>query len=325
MPSTKLKTLYLLDVFHRLTDQEHRLSVPELMAELAERGVMTERKSVYRDIETFVEYGLDVKKSAAGYYLDSRRFELSELRLLVSAVQAAFFISEKRSRELIRKLIENASDYQGKVLLAQANIGGVKREDDAVFHTIETVNAAIASGRQINFYYYKRDISKRNVVQRRGRRYHASPYAMMWVQDKYYLVCNMQGRDNLTHFRLDRMQMVVLENAPARPFSEVSEYTGVFDTADYAAKCLNMFGGEIARITLRCHNDLVGEVLERFGEQTPLRREGDTHFVTSVEAAVSLGLIGWVSQFGVNMEILSPEPLRRQMAERLAQAAALYV
>lgn len=325
MPNRGIKAFCLLDIFREMTDESHRLSVPQLQVEMNDRGCLTERKAIYRDIERLREQGYAILSSTLGYYLDEREFTRSELRLLISAVQAAAFIGEADTEILMDKLCAHTSVYQAEALRAQANLSGNKYGSSQVMHTIERVNRAIAMGQQIRFFYYKRDVSKKSVIQRSGRSYCASPYAMIWVQDKYYLVASMEERDNLTHFRLDRMQDTELLTAPARPFSEVSEYQGRFDAADYARKCLNMFGGEVRGILLRCHTSLIDELVDRFGENTPIRAEEDGEYFTAhIRAAEGEGFYAWASQFGPRLEILSPADMRAVMAGRAEKTQALY-
>lgn len=323
MASTKLKLLYLIDILRELTDDEHRLSVPELVEELGERGVIAERKSIYRDLDSLIEYGYDIVKSPSGYYLGRREFEIWELRLLSSAVSAATFITKARSDALIKKLGGFISGYMSSEILA-SSISGVKCRNDEVYRTIEAINAAIAERRQITFSYFKRDVNKRSVAQRSGQRYRVSPYAMIWSQDRYYLVCNVQEHDALTHFRLDRIKGVRMDPQPARPFSEVSEYTAVFDTSDYAKKCVNMFGGHAVRVTLRCSNRLVDEILDRFGEDTPIVRDGDGFLCTVSVSTEGGGFFGWAAQYGGLIEIAAPPEARAKMKAHLEDALSRY-
>lgn len=324
--NVKLKLLYLQKVFLTQTDEEHRLGVPELCKALQDMGVVVERKGVYRDIDALIESGMDIRLTQTGYYLASREFENSELRLLVSAVQAASFISEPRSRALADKLLGLTSQAQAAEIRRQTNIGGVKCMGDEIFRTIEMVNMAIAHGCRLSFFYIKQDISKRNVVQRSGQSFHVTPYAMIWMQDRYYLVANMNERDNLTHFRLDRIQNAELEYTRARPCSEVSEYAVRFDAADYAQKCVNMFGGEVVRITLRGETRLVSDILDRFGQDAVLQRDpgSENHFLAYVQAAGGVGFLSWVAQYGAALEILSPAPLREEMRRRTLLTCAMY-
>ncbi len=321
--SGSLKSLYLLEVLRELTDAEHRLTVPQLVEALSERGVEMERKSLYRYLEALAEYGFDVVKTGAGYYLGTREYAVWEIKLLCSAVQAATFITQPRTDELCKKLASRLSRYQRGSVGAGA-IGGAKCGTDDVYRTIEAVDAAIAAHRRISFYYRKRDISKRSVIQRGGRRYLVSPYAMVWVQDRYYLVCNVDGHDGLTHFRMDRIYGVAVTQQPWRHFSEVSEYRTSFNVADYAAHCLNMFGGTPERITLSCDAALMDELLDRFGADIPVQPGSDGRFTCTVSAVPGDGFLNWAAQFGERVEILSPTELRAQMKLRLEAALKKY-
>ena len=320
----KVRMLTLLDILYKLTDEEHILNSQSLLAELNKRGYATDRRSVYRDVEALSEYGFDVVTTPKGFYLRNRRFTLAEIMLMISAVQAAPFVTESKTAALMEKLMGFLSVYQQEGIKNASNISGVKFGNEEVYRTIEMVNYGIASKKSISFLYYKRSIMRRDVVQRRGKRCLVSPYAMVWVQDRYYLISNMSGKEGLTHFRLDRIRDVRIEDAPIRPVNEVSEYEGRFNAVDYASKCLNMFGGEIKKIRLRCHIDLLNELFDRFGDDIPVKKDGENHFIALVEAAASEGFINWVCQYGNMVEVIDPADLRSDVKKRIEDAAELY-
>ena len=97
----KLKILYVMEYLLRNSDENHPVTVAQLIAELASHGISAERKSVYDDIESLRDYGVDIIQSGAGkssgYYVAGRDFELPEIKLLVDAVQASKFISPNKS------------------------------------------------------------------------------------------------------------------------------------------------------------------------------------------------------------------------------------
>lgn len=67
----KAKILYLAQMLHE-TGENRVLSMPEILKRLAEYGIQAERKSIYDDIETLREFGMDVKFKRGrpgGYYL----------------------------------------------------------------------------------------------------------------------------------------------------------------------------------------------------------------------------------------------------------------
>ena len=111
----KVKILFLMEIFLKKTDADHTISMKEIIEEMQKNGISAARKSIYSDIETLKEYGMDIeyrKERPEGYYLASRTFELPELKRLVDAVQSSKFVTEKKSRALIKKLEGLASGYE---------------------------------------------------------------------------------------------------------------------------------------------------------------------------------------------------------------------
>ena len=320
----KVRMLVLLDILHELTDEEHILNSKSLLTELGKRGYETDRRSVYRDIEALTEYGFDIITTAKGFYLRNRRFTLAEIMLLISAAQAAPFVTDRKTVILTDKLMSFLSKYQRDGLKHAANIRGRKFTNEEVYRNIEMINYGIASGRTISFLYYKRNIMKTDVVQRRGKRYFVSPYAMVWVQDRYYLVANMSGKEGLSHYSLDRVRDVRIEEQALTPVNEISDYTEPFDAIGYASKHLYMFSGDTKRIMLRCRMELLNELFDKFGDDIPAKRDGDDHFIARIEAATGEGFINWVCQYGDMVEVLEPAELREDIKNRLEGALRLY-
>lgn len=96
----RLKILYLYDILLKKTDEEHPISMPEIVRELGDYGISAERKALYEDIEALRTYGLDIisiRGKKTGYYIGSRDFELPELKLLADAVSSSRFLTEKKS------------------------------------------------------------------------------------------------------------------------------------------------------------------------------------------------------------------------------------
>ena len=76
----KLKLIYLARLMQEKTDDEHGLSMSEIISELSLCGVKAERKSIYDDFEVLRSIGMDIEKNTIGnrteYYLAGR--ELNE-------------------------------------------------------------------------------------------------------------------------------------------------------------------------------------------------------------------------------------------------------
>ena len=65
-PNQKLKLLYLYQILLQRTDEEHPITVPQLIGELDLRGIRAERKSVYDDLEALRLFGPDSQAGGAG-------------------------------------------------------------------------------------------------------------------------------------------------------------------------------------------------------------------------------------------------------------------
>ena len=325
---SKLKILYLLEIFWRKTDETSILDATEICELLGEYGVEAERKSIYSDINNLRTFGLNIvntRTPVRGYYLASRIFEPAELRLLIDAVQAAFFISKKKSRNLIKKLNTLASENQASALESCLySDNKVKCLNEDIYFTIDVISEAINLGKQITFHYIKRKVTLKMAARNENKQFTVSPYALIWCADRYYLVCNHSKYDNLMHVRLDRIVKVNITDKPVRSFEEVSDYRGKFNCADYTSKLFNMFSGENDIIELRCSNTILQDILDRFGNDVPLKADGDDHFLVRQEAALSQGLVSWIMQYGEMIRVIEPRRLVESLKNKAESILDLY-
>lgn len=307
----KIRLLYLADIFRKYTDEENPLSTAKLIEKLEEYGLSVERKAIYNDISVLCEYGMDILKNRSGYYLVSREFEVPEIYLLSDAVQAASFISHKKTHELIKKLEDMLSRNQAKEVGRSVYIDNRNKcANEEIFYSIDAATRAIAEGKKLSLIYCKRSLDENGRIVTEEKARLVSPYALLWSGNHYYLVCNYDKYDNLMHLRFDRMKKVKIENEPSRHFSEVSEYKNYFDVADYAQKSFNMFGGELQNITLRCKREYLEQIIDRFTDKISIRNFDDTHFSFTYKALISDGLTDWIMQFGDAVEVIEPQILR---------------
>ncbi len=315
----RIRLLYLIEIFKKYTDEEHPLTALELVGMLSDRGIPAERKSIYTDISMLNEAGYYIEKTRspkAGYYLSGREFEIPEINLLADAVQAADFISRRKSRELIEKLEGMLSENEAKEVRRRIYIDNrAKCANEEIFYSIDAVSRAISENKKLTLQYCKRTLDDNGNIIETSKEHKVSPYVMVWADDHYYLVCNYEKYDNLMHLRLDRMKKAKVIDEAARDFREVSEYKTNFDVADYVEKAFNMYGGELQSITLRAKKDKLEQVIDRFGDKISICNCTKTHFEFKAEALISEGLVGWIMQFGDSLEVLSPESLRASICK----------
>ena len=91
MAKGKMKMLHLMDIFTAETDDEHALTLQEIIGKLAAVDISADRKTLYDDFEELRNYGFDIiaeqRNRTTYYHLGARDFELPELKLLVDSVR----------------------------------------------------------------------------------------------------------------------------------------------------------------------------------------------------------------------------------------------
>lgn len=317
----KLKILYIIDILKEFSDEQNPLTATEICEHLAKFGVRAERKAIYDDIENLIYYGYDIIKTRgkkSGYFLGAREFELPEIYLLTDAVQSADFITPKKTRELVGKLETMMSRPQ-----AQRRENSIyisyrhKCDNEEIYLNIDTIRTAIENRKKVKLKYRTRQIGEDRKITVREKDFTVSPYALVWMEDHYYLVCNNEKYDNLMHLRLDRMKSVCETKQDFRHFSEVCEYTEKFDTADYTAKNFHMFSGDLCEIELSCKKEILEQVIDRFGDRLHVIGVENGRFMFRTKGLVSEGLVGWIMQFGGDIEVLEPKHLREMILEKV--------
>lgn len=328
-PKQKLKIIAVLDILNKYTDENHPLDAINICDILRdEYDIEAERKSIYDDISILLEYGYDILKTKTpkrGYFIAYRDFDTPEISLLIDAVESADFITAKKTKELVSKLESLTSKWQAEEINKRVYIeNSNKCANEEIYYTIDKINTAIKDSKRITLNYIKRQLGENNRIIERSRELEVSPYALIWENDHYYLIGNIDKYDNLIHMRIDRMKSVQVLDKPYRHFSRVSEYKTFFDTADYVRKSFNMFGGELKTIELKCKNDLLEQVIDRFGDKLYLRPAEFDCFTFCTKANISSGLISWLLQFGGDIEAVSPRELRESVIERLKSINKTY-
>lgn len=315
----KKKIPALERIMQRYTDEEHGLTVQEIIGALEEEGICAERKSVYDDIETLCDLGMDIvkirEKGRTEYRLVSREFELAELKLLVDSVQASKFITPKKSDELISKLSSLASERESRQLARQVYVSGrVKTMNESIYYSVDKIHAAIRDNRKISFLYCDRNEKKEKVYRHGGRTYVISPFVLTWSDENYYLIAYDSDAEKIKHYRVDKMERLEITEL----MRDGHESFADFDMARYSREMFGMYGGRNETVTLRCRNTLSGAVIDRFGEDILFRPDGTEHFLVTVRVYVSVHFLTWVMNFAPDITVCKPESVRGDML-RLAQ------
>lgn len=320
----KIKILYLMRIFLEQTDEEHPMSVKELISYLNSLGISAERKTVYDDIETLRNFGMDIlnrREHPAGFYLASREFELPELRLLVDAVQSSRCITNGKSRQLIRKLESLASVYESRQLRRQGFAENrIRTINENVYYSIDMIQRALIEDRQISFQYCEWTVEKKLRPENEGERYSVSPWGLVWQNEEYYLITYDEKCGRVKQYQVDKLQQIRIEKEVRRG----REFFENYDIGELTSRTFGMFGGREVTICLEAHNRLVGVVLDRFGRDIMIHRKDPEHFKTLVRVNISDQFFGWIAILGPDAVIASPDEVRDKYREFLEKSLSNY-
>ena len=314
-----------MDYLLKRSDENHPVTVAQLIGELESHGISAERKSIYDDLESLREYGLDILQTGSGknsgYYVASREFELPELKLLVDSVQSSKFITYKKTLSLIKKIEGLTSVYDAQLLRRQLYVKNrIKTMNESIYYNVDELHRGIAENRKIRFHYFEYTVRKERRFRRNGAWYVLSPYALSWDDENYYLVGFDSEAGIIKHFRVDKMADIQVTEEPR----DGEEIYAALDMGVYARKTFGMFTGEETSVRLRFEKDLVGAVIDRLGRDVMLVPDGEDHFTVRTDVIVSPQFFAWVLGFGNKAKILEPESVVRKLREHLDQVTALY-
>ena len=321
----KLKMLYLVKILSEETDDSHALTLQEIVSRLEAYGVNADRKTLYKDFVELENYGYEILREQIGrtvtYHLGARKFELPELKLLVDAVQSSKFITEKKSRQLIKKLESMASIHEAKHLHRQVLISGrIKAMNESIYYNVDMLHEAINADRQIRFQYFQWNVSRKQELRRNGEWYRISPWCLMWDDENYYLVAYDSRDRKIKHYRVDKIIRLSITDVPREGKQEFRE----FDAARYTRSLFGMYGGEPITVSLEGRNQLVGALIDRFGKDITIIPVDESHFAAHVEVVASPHFLGWIVSLGDGIRITGPEEVVERMKAEVKRLAEVY-
>lgn len=320
----KLYILYLLEILEKYTDADHLLTQKE-MAEIMNRdyGVSCERKAITRNLGNLQDMGYDVVHvERKGYYLGSRKFEDSELRLLVDSVLASRHIPADKAKNLIEKLISQSNIYFRKQMRHIHNIERMDHgEENNLFHTIEQLSRAIDEKKKVSFFYNKYSYDKKLHHTTKSKQI-VNPYQIVVANGKYYLIGNVDKYSNVTHFRVEKITEVEVIDETVKPQNKVDELKDGLDLPSHMAEHLYMFSGKSSWITMKVDKRGINDVVDWLGRDIYISEEDDCCIVRV--KANEQAICYWAVQFGGTVEILEPESLREQVRERVSMIYEKY-
>ncbi|MCR5580564.1 MAG: WYL domain-containing protein [Pseudobutyrivibrio sp.] len=280
------------------SDENHQINAIEMTRRLKERGISAERKTVYKDMDTLADAGIDVIKGDKGYYIGTRVFELAELKLLVDAVGASKFISQKKTKELVEKIttlasVDDANQLTRQVVVPEKASTGNER----IFYTIDVIYQCLDSDAQMSFKYQDWTLTKEMKPRHGGRVYKVSPAFLLRNDENYYLVAYDEDSQQIRHYRVDKITNACQLDEPRGG----GKLRKSLNPQEYVKQHISMFAGEERVITIRFAKRLIGVVLDKFGTDIDVREDGSDNVKARISVAISPQLYGWLTGVGATI------------------------
>lgn len=321
----KFKIYRLAQIMLERTDDEHYLTMPEIIAALKEYDIPADRKSLYADLKDLESLGIEVEGEQIGrkyqYHVLNHTFELPELKLLVDAIQSSKFITEKKSNALIRKLETLVSKYEATKLQRQVYVSGrIKTMNESIYYTVDAIHNAISENRKIRFQYFQWNVKKEMELRHGGAYYHISPWGLSWDDENYYLIGYDSDAEKIKHYRVDKMLHIRM----SKEEREGKEHFKQLNMAEYSKKSFGMFSGKEERVKLLVNNRMAGVMIDRFGKEIMMIPADEEHFKVNVDVQVSPQFFGWIMSLGDGVKIIGPDDVVHQMKDEIERLSRQY-
>lgn len=314
---SKLKLLYIKQILEDETDAEHGISMTRIIERLNEFGIPAERKGVYRDIQTLRDFGIEIQtyqRCPVEYAIARRDFSLSELMLLVDAVESCKFLTRRQSNALTTNLKLLASDHQRELLNRRIHVAGrISSKNDSVFTSIDILHEAIRTNRHVAFMYYKYGLDGKRFATHDGKPHEVTPVGIVFSDGFYYLTAWNDERDDMTEFRIDRMDKIRVTDKPATKNDKITHHKYEGDEHEYFGR----FGGDPVTATLLVTGDKVEIIKDRFGDAAMLYPQDNETAKAVVKIHKSEQFFGWIAGLGGTVRIHEPKSLKQEYNEYL--------
>ena len=203
--TSKLRLILICQLLVNESDAGHPLTIAKIRKILKDRyDLDTNRNTVTDDLRQLKAHGfpLEAWRSRQNrYYYNGRPFETAELKLLIDAVAASKFITERKSQDLIGKITKLTTDAQAEQLKRHIYVDArPKTDNESGYYIVDAVNEAIETGRKISFQYTDYDGEKNRILRHDGQIYVFGPYALLWDGDYYYTIGWLDPPEKITAF-----------------------------------------------------------------------------------------------------------------------------
>ncbi len=319
----KMLNMLILDILKEYSDSEHRLLQQDIIDLLnTNYGIGCERRAVKSNITSLQEMGYDIVANR-GYYLRSREFTDAELRLMIDSIFTSGSISDKEAHKLVKKLEKFSNKYfKTHVSHIHTTSSGTNTKNQKVMESIAAIDVAITKGKKIRYSYLQYGIDFK-LHPKHSEKFIASPYQMISHRGRYYLIGNFEGKDGISHFRLDRFSDVEILDEKRRPLHSIKGCENGLDISKHLSEHVYMYGGESIHVKFRMKEVFMDNLIDSFGTNFRVTPENDDDIIVTLKSNPD-AFFFWAMQYGLNVEVLEPENMRERIVDACKEITKKY-
>lgn len=311
------------------TDEEHQMTMKEILCEMELLGCQSSRYSVGRYMKQMMEEeNIEImvgRGRGAKYYLNKIGLEKETVAILSDMIVASKIFDKQISRKVIEQLTAYTSIHRGMGKAYTRQLSDIlKIENEKILYVVSDILEAMNQGVQIQFQYMEWTTKKKLEVKG-DRIYTVNPWKLFWKDDRYYLfgydVKETDGELKERHYRVDKMKNITLLKSKR----ENGEQFEKLDIELYVSKRIGMFSGREEKITALVPQNLVGVFLDQFGIKIQIskKKDVDNRYTISFYAVPSNNLYGWLHSF-VGVEVVRPLKIRNEIIEHMRENYRIY-
>ena len=247
----KIKLLKLMELLRQETDEQHPMKKTEVCRRLGEMGIDCDVRTLGRDVKVLRDQGYEIMdvmiSHDKAYYIADRSFSVPELKILMDAVQAASFVTDKKAAELIEKIADLGGSHKAAILKSNiVKFNTRKHTNETIYYTVGFIEDAIQRNKKIIFRYFDLNENGEKVYRRDGHHYVVEPVALVFNEDNYYLIVYSEKHDNTANYRVDRIDAVEILDDPVSDTARALRRK----VARYTETAFKMFNGQPETVTL---------------------------------------------------------------------------
>lgn len=356
----RILLLDILEILQKHSDEKHRIKQIDIIKYLEQdhgyENLYPKRKTIKNNMEKllkhvestnqdniFFETSTRLTSSAKNSKKDSNsveytdfgyrhEFTSAELYLIIDSIIFSKQIPSNQRKEVIKKLEGLSSKHFNSRVAHISPLPNKKLINHELFWNIEVLDEAISKRKQVVFHYHTYNLDEKSQLTLDTRKdengitrdYVINPYQMVPASGHYYLICNNDKFDNLSHYRLDRITNIKLLDTKQKLLKKIKGKEHGLDLANYVAEHIYMYSGESAFVSLRFKNWLLSDFVDWFGTENVSFSNQTEEEITARIKVNKEAMRKWALQYALHARVLSPDDLVEDIKKDIEQASLNY-